>query len=176
MKENKLKWYVADKEYVNYLRTFDNKVENIDYNNKLKPYIGILIEIDKFNYYVPISSSKEKHYKMSDSIDFIKIIQDEKIIGVLNLNNMIPINDENVKQLKYKEIDEYRNFKDEKEKRLYISFLNFELSLINKKMEKIKHNAQELYDEKINNPNSRISKRCCNFTLLEEKCRKYKRN
>ena len=113
---------------------------------------------------------------MSDSIDFIKIMQDEKIIGVLNLNNMIPINDENVKQLKYKEIDEYRNFKDEKEKRLYISFLNFELSLINKKMEKIKHNARELYDEKINNPKSRISKRCCNFTLLEEKCKRYKKN
>ena len=113
---------------------------------------------------------------MSDSIDFIKIMQDEKIIVVLNLNNMIPINDENIKQLKYKEIDEYRNFKDEKEKRLYISFLNFELSLINNKMEKIKHNAQELYDEKINNPNSRISERCCNFKLLEEKCRRYKKN
>ena len=40
MKENKLKWYIADKEYVNYLRQFDEKVENIDYNTKLKPYIG----------------------------------------------------------------------------------------------------------------------------------------
>lgn len=27
MKENKLKWYIADKEYVNYLRQFDEKVE-----------------------------------------------------------------------------------------------------------------------------------------------------
>lgn len=25
MKENKLKWYIADKEYVNYLRQFDEK-------------------------------------------------------------------------------------------------------------------------------------------------------
>ena len=50
MKKNKLKWYIADKEYVNYLRQFDEKVENIDYNTKLKPYIGILITINEFNY------------------------------------------------------------------------------------------------------------------------------
>ena len=86
MKENKLKWYIADKEYVNYLRQFDEKVENIDYNTKLKPYIGILITINEFNYYVPISSAKEKHYKIREGMDFIKIMQDDKIIGVLNLS------------------------------------------------------------------------------------------
>ena len=112
MKKNKLKWYVADKEYVNYLRTFDNKVENIDYNNKLKPYLGLLIKIDKFNYYVPISSSKEKHYKMNENIDFIKIMKQERLLGVLNLNNMVPIADEHIRILKYKEIDKYRKFKN----------------------------------------------------------------
>lgn len=54
MKENKLKWYIVDKEYVNYLKEFENKVEHIDYAKKLKPYIGILINIQNFNYYVPI--------------------------------------------------------------------------------------------------------------------------
>ena len=143
MKENKLKWYIADKEYVNYLRQFDEKVENIDYNTKLKPYIGILITINEFNYYVPISSAKEKHYKIREGMDFIKIMQDDKIIGVLNLNNMIPISDENVKVLKYKEIENYRDFGSDKEKTLYISFLSFELNLINDKMEKIKKSALE---------------------------------
>ena len=110
MKKNKLKWYVVDKEYVNYLREFDEKVENINYNKKLKPYIGILITIDEFDYYVPISSAKEKHYKIKEGIDFIKIKQDDKIIGVLNLNNMIPISNDNVKELEYKDIEQYRNF------------------------------------------------------------------
>ena len=59
--ENKLKWYVVDKEYVRYLKKFDDKVENINYKEKLKPYIGILITINETNYYVPISSVKEKH-------------------------------------------------------------------------------------------------------------------
>lgn len=173
MKENKLKWYIADKEYVNYLRQFDDKVENIEYNTKLKPYIGILITINEFDYYVPISSAKEKHYKIREGMDFIKIMQDDRIIGVLNLNNMIPISDENVQVLKYKDIEKYRDFSSDKEKTLYISFLSFELDLINDKMEKIKKNAIRLYNEKINNPISNLSKRCCNFKLLEEKGQLY---
>ena len=38
-KINLMIWYVADKDYVNYLHTIDNKVENIEYGNKLKPYL-----------------------------------------------------------------------------------------------------------------------------------------
>ena len=110
--DNKLKCYVVDKEYVSYLKKFDDKVENINYTERLKPYIWILITINEINYYVPISSVKEKH--------------------------------------------------------LYISFLSFELGLINDKIDKIKSNAVELYNEKINRPNSKISKRCCDFKLLEE--------
>ena len=172
--DNKLKWYVVDKEYVSYLKKFDDKVENINYTERLKPYIGILITINEINYYVPISSVKEKHYQMNEDMDFIKIIENDRILGVLNLNNMIPIDNENVRVLKYKEIDEYRKFKNDKEKHLYISFLSFELGLINDKIDKIKSNAVELYNEKINRPNSKISKRCCDFKLLEEKCREYK--
>lgn len=175
MKDNKLKWYIADKEYVNYLRKFDDKVENIDYSTKLKPYIGILITINDFNYYVPISSAKEKHYTIKEGMDFVKIMQDDKIIGVLNLNNMIPISDNNVKALKYKDIEEYREFVSDKEKKSYIAFLSFELDLINDKIEKIKKNAMKLYNEKINNPESNVSKRCCDFKLLEKVSANYKK-
>lgn len=173
MKENKLKWYIVDKDYVNYLKRFDDKVENIEYALKLKPYIGILININDFNYYVPISSPKAKHYKIKEGMDFVKIMKNDKIIGVLNLNNMIPILDENIKMLKYKEIDGYRKFSNDKDKKLYISFLSLELGLINKKLEKIKKNAIKLYNEKCENPESKISKRCCNFKLLEIKCKNY---
>lgn len=106
-------------------------------------------------------------------MDFIKIMQKDKIIGVLNLNNMIPISDENVNVLKYKDIEKYRDFISDKERTLYISFLSFELSLINNKMEKIKKSAMKLYNEKINNPTSKVSKRCCDFKLLEEKGQLY---
>lgn len=172
--KGKLKWHIVDREYVNYLRKYDDKVENIDYGSKLKPYIGIVINVNEFNYYVPISSVKQKHYRIKEDMDFIKIMQNDKIIGVLNLNNMIPLLDENIEQLNYKEIDKYRKFETEREKSLYISFLSFELNLINQKVDKIRKNAIKLYHEKLKNPNSNISKRCCNFQLLEEKSKLYK--
>ncbi|MCI9063581.1 MAG: type III toxin-antitoxin system ToxN/AbiQ family toxin [Clostridia bacterium] len=175
MKNNKLKWYIANKDYVKYLKEYDNKVEDIDYGSKLKPYIGIIIEINKFNYYVPISSVKEKHYNIKEDMDFIKIMKDDKILGVLNLNNMIPISNRNVSLLEYRDIEKYRDFSSEKEKNLYVSFLNFELRLINQKAEKIRKSALKLYREKSNNPSSKISKRCCDFKLLEEKSELYKK-
>ena len=42
-----------------------------------------------------------------------KLLDNEKILGVLNLNNMITILDKNVKVLKYKDIEEYRSFCNE---------------------------------------------------------------
>ena len=50
--KDKLKWYVVDKEYVSYLKEFDNKVENIDYSNRFNPYLGIIITINDINSYV----------------------------------------------------------------------------------------------------------------------------
>ena len=51
---------------------------------------------------------------------------------------MVPIHDDNAIILQYKDIDKYRNFNSEKDKRLYISFLNQELCLINQNLDKIK--------------------------------------
>lgn len=175
MEKEKLRWYVVSKEYVDFLQKHDKRVENIDYKVKLKPYIGIIIKTNDFNYYVPISSVKEKHYKMKEDMDFIKIIQNNKILGVLNLNNMILVLDEEISILKYKDIAQYRNFNSEKDKKLYISFLSSELKLINRKEEKIRKLALKLYEEKQNNPNSKISQRCCDFKLLEKMCILYKR-
>lgn len=84
MEKEKLRWYIVKKDYINYLQKYDNKVENIDYKVKLKPYIGIIVNINNFNYYVPISSPKEKHYNIKEDMDFIKISQKNKILGVLN--------------------------------------------------------------------------------------------
>lgn len=169
----KLHWYIVDKKYVNYLKTFDSKIEDIDYKDNLKPYIGIVININEFNYYVPVSSPKDKHYKMKEGIDFIKIKQEGRILGVLNLNNMIPILDECVKKLEYENIGQYRKFKTEKEKKIYIALLNTELKVINSKCKKIKKNTIRLYQEKIENPNSKVSNRCCNFKFLESKLNQF---
>lgn len=178
-----LKWYIVDKEYVRYLRKADNRVQYSEYNDKLKPYIGIIITIHDFDYYVPISSvgnkikKLEKYSKMKDDIDIIKIYDNnKKLLSVLNLNNMIPVRPENARILKYSEIDNYRQFYNLTDKRKYIYFLQIELAILRKNANIISYKATKLYDEKNKNKFSKISKRTCDFKLLEEKCMEYNKH
>lgn len=54
-------WYVVNKEYINYLKQFDSRVGYVEYGERLKLHVGILLAVGTFNYYVPISSAKPKH-------------------------------------------------------------------------------------------------------------------
>lgn len=111
-----MNWYVIHKEYINYLIQYDPRVGYIEYGDKLKLYLGILLTVNSYNYYVPISSAKPKHRHMSNNLDFQKL-QDEKnglLYAVLNLNNMIPVPDSCVTQLKYDQLEHFRSFKSDK--------------------------------------------------------------
>lgn len=139
-----MRWYVVDKDYVNYLHSVDNKVEFIDYKNKLKPYFGIILQINDFNYYLPVSSSKEKHKTMKNNLDFLKLIdKDGKIIAVLNINNMIPVPSQFISDLNYKDIDKYRTFKNE----FYRN--NNEINFIDLYPDDLKNNLQGVRDKLI---------------------------
>lgn len=118
-------WYVIDKNYIKYLTQFDSRVGYVEYGNRLKLHVGILLTINEFHYYVPISSPKPKHQKMSNNLDFHKL-QDETtgyLYAVLNMNNMIPVPDHCLTQLKYNQIENFRSFNSEKEKNDYIYLL-----------------------------------------------------
>lgn len=168
-----MNWYVVNKEYVTHLHKYDNKVENIDYKNKIKPYIGIVLNINNYEYYVPISSAKQKYYKLRNQIDLYKIEREEEILGVLNINNMIPIREDLVERLKYDEIEKYREFKSSYEKQQYIELLEIELKLINKKQIEIMENARKLYYLVIKYPMSKLAKRSCDFKKLEDLLNNY---
>lgn len=179
---NLLKWYAVDKEYVEYLRRYDSRVQYIDYNIKFKPYIGIILNISNFDYYVPISSVGErkekldKYLNMKEDIDLLKIIdKDQKLLAVLNLNNMIPVDFDNVEQINYNDIGKYRKFNSVGSKKRYIYLLQIELSYLRKNVENILKKSIKLYNYKINKPLSKISSRTCNFKKLEEKCIEYKK-
>lgn len=114
-----MNWYVVDKDYIKYLIQFDSRVGYVEYGDKLKLHIGILMTINNFHYYVPVSSAKSKHHRMSNSLDFHKL-QDCNtgyLHAVLNLNNMIPVPDSCVTQIKYNQIEQFRFFHNEKEKK-----------------------------------------------------------
>ena len=173
MENNKICWYIVNKEYVKFLQKFDDKVQNIDYNTSTKPYIGIVLSINEFEYYVPISSLKEKHYKMHENIDFIKIVNGDELLSVINLNNMIPIQKDNVIKLDYSMIEKYICFNDDIAKMKYIALLRKEISIINKRKDDIFKRAKKMYEIKYKFPNAKVSIRCCDFKLLEQKSIEY---
>ena len=83
----------VDYKYCDYLREYD---ERVPYNRGIKdlrPFIGILFEVDGIEYFAPLSSPKEKHKKLKNTIDLVKI--DNGRYGVINFNNMIPVTNKN---------------------------------------------------------------------------------
>ena len=113
---------------------------------------------------------------MKNSIDFHKIkdVNTNETYAVLNLNNMIPVPDLYVNLLTYKNIEEFKSFSDLTEKNNYIYLLQKEKKYIDANSELLKTKAEKLYLEVLQNPNSRLAKRCCNFQLLEKKSLEYK--
>ena len=51
-------WYVVDKKYINYLTQFDSRVGYVEYGERLKLHVGILLTFGDCHYYVPNSSAK----------------------------------------------------------------------------------------------------------------------
>ena len=149
-----------DYEYTAYLRKFDSRV-SYNSNNKKRPFIGVLFTIKNIKYFAPLSSPKAKHLKMKNTIDFLKL--KEGRLGAINFNNMIPVTNKN-----YKKID----LTDSTDK--YIKLLKEQLSWLNKNKIQIKSRAQKIYYLYKNNKLPlNIKKRCCNYLLLEEKCKEY---
>lgn len=60
-----MKWYIADKDYVKYLKSIDGIVQDIEYDGTIKPYIGILMQVSDYNYYIPITSDINSINKIS---------------------------------------------------------------------------------------------------------------
>ena len=162
-------WYVVDKNYIRYLLQFDSNVGFINYGSRLKLYLGIILNVGNFFYYVPISSAKEKHKNMKNSLDFQKIQDENELYAVLNLNNMIPVPDSCIRRLKYNQIENFRNFDSEKSRIDYIYLLQKEKIIIDGLENLIKDKAKKLYDKCKKFPDSQLAARCCKFSLLEEK-------
>ena len=122
---------------------------------------GIVLKIDEFEYYVPLSS-----YKEQKSENFLIIFEDDKynkIKGLLRFNFMIPVPKDCIKE---------RIINDEKDIGRKI-FLQKQLEFINKNIDTIKNRAKRTYLRVINNYNPHLTKNSCDFKFLEEKCGEY---
>ena len=161
-----LKIVIVDSKYCDYLRGFDDKVIYNRNEKELRPFLGILFEIENCEYFAPLSSPKAKHKKMKNTIDFFKIKNGE--LGAVNFNNMIPVNKKN-----YYCVDLDKKILTVPELK-YQKLLKEQLNWLNSNYYQVKNKSLKLY-ELYNNGKllKNVKSRCCNFKLLEEKCLEY---
>lgn len=155
-------------EYCNYLRKYDFRVSFNAGEKELRPFVGILFEINDCKYFAPLSSPKPKHLKMKNQIDFYKI--DSGKLGAINFNNMIPIPEDEYEIINVNVPNLITN------ERNYQELLKDQLRWINRDSFELKQKAKKLYLKRMDNKLSEnIAKRCCDFRLLEEKCKEYEK-
>ncbi|MDO4341378.1 MAG: type III toxin-antitoxin system ToxN/AbiQ family toxin [bacterium] len=156
----------VDSKYCDFLRKYESKVPYNAGEKELRPFVGILFNIGNCEYFAPLSSPKPKHSRLVNTLDLIKI--DNGKLGVINFNNMIPVNKSN-----YNIIDLNEKTND-KNKGARILLLKNQLRWLNNNKVDIYEKSSNLYKKYVNNLLSfNVRNRCCNFILLEEKCREY---
>ena len=159
---NKLKLYRIDIDYVKYLYRFDKRVqyneEREDSYTERRAYLGVVLQVNDFNYFVPLEHPRQAHKKIKNNIFIFKIHNGK--YGMLGFNNMIPVND-----------TELINFDISKENEKYKQILISQYHFCNKHIQEIQTKALETYNR--SQKNKFLKKVCCNFKLLEQKLKEY---
>lgn len=152
-----LKFYEVDSEYIKYLKeNGDEKIPNIDYKKHKKFFCGIVLTINNFNYFAPVSSYNKKVHTSFLIMDKDKETKKLKAISSLRFSFMFPCPIEYLSQKDFsKEDEKYRNL------------LRKELRYCNKNREKIKKLANEVYKLGLKEE-TRKKFNICNFKKLEE--------
>ena len=162
----KIRIVKVEEKYCDYLRVFDNRVPYNVGIKELRSFIGVLFIIKNCEYFAPLSSPKEKHKLLKNTIDLLKI--NDGVYGVVNFNNMIPVKSNN-----YVEFDLSLDNKD-KDEVMRINLLRNQLRWLTVNRKEIMNKSRLLYNLYMNDklPDN-VRDRCCNYRLLEEKCNEY---
>ena len=171
----KLNLYSVSDKYIKYLTQFDNRIydNKVDSRTFKRKYIGIVLTINGFNYYVPMSSPRksdyinyEKKIIRDDTKTIIRIHDGRRLYGTLRISNMIPV--------PITELEPYI-LADEKDLK-YKQVILGELRYINSNSDKIVKYAKIVYNQKIKNINVRYIENTVDFKVLEEKLSNWNKN
>lgn len=158
----KLKFYEVDSEYIKYLKeNGDNRIPNIEYEKHKKFFCGIVLTINNFNYFAPVSSYNKKAHTVFLIMDKDKQTKELSPISSLRFSFMFPCPIQYLSQ---------KDFSKEDVK--YQVLLRKELYYCNINREKIKKLAKQVYKLGMKEE-SRIRFNICDFKKLEERCLEY---
>ena len=76
-------FYTINPDYLEYLNSKDSEVYyNSSYRKSIKPFVGLIVGIENYNYFIPITSAKEKHKKWKNvSIIIIRHKENDTCAG-----------------------------------------------------------------------------------------------
>ena len=169
MMNKKLSLYQVDLKYNRDLAKYDENVLSVSpqIGKSGRPFIGVLVMVNGKEYCAPISSPKPKHETMPKNFDYLKITEringKEKLIAVINFNNMIPVHKSVIKKM---EVKIFKN--DPPNIKTHKRFLAKELDWCQKNADVIQKNAQKTY-RMITEGKAKpgLIRRCCDFKKLE---------
>ena len=159
----KFSFYRADALYCDYLRKSDPCVPYTMDQKEARPFIGIVLTLNDYDYYAPLTSPKPKHLHMKNQVDFLKI--NGGVWGAINFNNMIPIHSDQLERIDMRILPT-----DDKATVDYKNLLANQLSwcTTSANATSIIQKAEKLYriiTSKTARP--QLAKRCCDFRVLE---------
>ena len=175
----RLKLYSVSDAYIEYLR---KKYPNV-YSNKMdkrihtRKYLGVIICVDEYKYYIPLSSPKETDYQIAGTEKVIKksivpivriVVKNSKgekeLKGTLRISHMVPVPESEL------ELYDLENEQDE----AYKDLVQKEIVFIRKNREKIIANANLLYKQKTENDvTAGYVKSALEYKMLERMCDEY---
>ena len=171
MKQERINLYRIDMKYIRNLHNVDNRVSSVSpqIGKQHRIYVGIVVICNEKKYLIPLSHPVEKHKKMGARADFDKIVDRHgKLLGVLNYNLMIPVQEDQLIRINLKE-SKLDSINDKHYKQLCIDELNW----CRKNSEIIINKANCLYKFCTEESNYKGKNRCLDFKKLEIECEKY---
>jgi protein AbiQ len=160
---DKLNFYTINSDYVNYLKKSEqekrsfSRVPNMEYGERQKPKFlcGIVLQVNGFDYYVPVTS-----FKQQKPDNFLIKADNGQVVSSLRFNYMFPIP---------KGLTTERKIANEPD-RAYRALLAQELRYCIKNHEEIQHLASRTYRRVILGKDEGLVVNSCDFLLLEQKC------
>lgn len=154
-----LKIYRISDKYIRFLKGIDSRVQ--DNKDRRRPYVGVVLYVGSFRYFVPMESPKPNHVNIKPGRHIMKL--DNGNLGLLGFNNMIPVHDAAIIEF---------NIDDEPDAK-YAELLRRQVSVINRSKADVYAHATKTYYSVVNKKTTFLVGICCDFKKLENACKRY---
>lgn len=156
-----LRIYRIEEKYIRFLRSRDDKVL---YNKGRRPYVGVVLFVGSYQYFVPMESPKPHHQTMKSGPHIVRI--DNGKLGILGFNNMVPVPDSALIEF---------DISDESDEK-YADLLRRQAYWIQRHKGIILGHASNTYYKTVQGNNQFYAQICCDFKKLEKACTQYDPN